>query len=104
MAAAVGMNLKLWGLITSAWLGLAVGLAIRVSGMLYTFGCLVLPALIAKSLGREVCTMFCGRSPGFLCSRGPGLYPGQPLRFPPGPDDGGLTLSIPVPGLGLAPV
>ena len=25
MAAAVGMNLKLWGLITSAWLGLAVG-------------------------------------------------------------------------------
>jgi zinc/manganese transport system permease protein len=58
MAAAVGMNLKSWGLITSAWLGLAVGLAIRTSGMLYTFGCLVLPALVAKSLCREVRTMF----------------------------------------------
>ena len=58
MAAAVGMNLRLWGLITSAWLGLAVGLAIRTSGMLYTFGCLVLPALVAKSLCREVRTMF----------------------------------------------
>jgi zinc/manganese transport system permease protein len=58
MAAAVGMNLKLWGLITSAGLGLAVGLAIRTSGMLYTFGCLVLPALAAKSLCREVRAMF----------------------------------------------
>lgn len=58
MAAAVGMNLKLWGLIASAWLGLAVGLAIRTSGMLYTFGCLVLPPLVAKSLCREVRTMF----------------------------------------------
>jgi ABC-type Mn2+/Zn2+ transport system permease subunit len=58
MAAAVGLNLKLWGLVTSAWLGLAVGLAIRTSGMLYTFGCLVLPALAAKSLCREVRAMF----------------------------------------------
>jgi len=58
MAAAVGMNLKIWGLITAAWLGLAVGLAIRTSGMLYTFGCLVLPPLVAKSLCREVRAMF----------------------------------------------
>ena len=58
MAAAVGLNLKFWGLITSAWLGLAVGLAIRTSGMLYTFGCLVLPALVAKNLCREVRSMF----------------------------------------------
>jgi ABC-type Mn2+/Zn2+ transport system permease subunit len=26
----------------------------RVSGMLYTFGCLVLPALVAKNLSREI--------------------------------------------------
>jgi ABC-type Mn2+/Zn2+ transport system permease subunit len=58
MAAAVGMNIKLWGLLIAVWLGLAVGLAIRTSGMLYTFGCLVLPALVAKSLCREVRTMF----------------------------------------------
>jgi ABC-type Mn2+/Zn2+ transport system permease subunit len=42
----------------SIWLGLAVGLSIRASGTLYTFGCLVLPALVAKSLCREVRTMF----------------------------------------------
>jgi len=28
-----------------------------VSGLLYTFGCLVLPALVAKSLHREVAPM-----------------------------------------------
>lgn len=30
----------------------------RVSGLLYTFGCLVLPALIAKNLCREVRPLF----------------------------------------------
>jgi ABC-type Mn2+/Zn2+ transport system permease subunit len=58
MAAAVGMHLKPWALATSAWLGLAVGLSIRSAGMLYTFGCLVLPALVAKNLCREVGPMF----------------------------------------------
>jgi ABC-type Mn2+/Zn2+ transport system permease subunit len=52
------MKMKIWGLVTSAWLGLAVGLSIRASGMLYTFGCLVLPALVAKNLCREVRDMF----------------------------------------------
>ena len=36
------------------WLGLAVGLSIRVTGTLYTFGCLVLPALAARQVCREV--------------------------------------------------
>ena len=58
MAVAIGMNIQVWMLITSAWLGLAVGLSIRASGMLYTFGCLVLPALVAKNLCREVRYMF----------------------------------------------
>jgi ABC-type Mn2+/Zn2+ transport system permease subunit len=58
MASAIGMKMKIWSLATSAWLGLAVGLSIRASGMLYTFGCLVLPALVAKNLCREVRQMF----------------------------------------------
>ncbi len=58
MASAIGMKMKVWSLATSAWLGLAVGLSIRASGMLYTFGCLVLPALVAKNLCREVRHMF----------------------------------------------
>ena len=40
------------------WLGLAVGLSIHVSGVTYTFGALVLPALIAKNLCREMRSMF----------------------------------------------
>lgn len=58
MAAAVGMNIKRWAASISALLGLAVGLSIRSSGMLYTFGCLVLPALVAKNICREVRPMF----------------------------------------------
>jgi zinc/manganese transport system permease protein len=58
MAVAIGMRIRTWNVITSAWLGLAVGLSIRTSGMLYTFGCLVLPALVAKNLCREVRYMF----------------------------------------------
>jgi ABC-type Mn2+/Zn2+ transport system permease subunit len=58
MAAAVGMRVTLWTFALTIWLGLAVGLSLRVSGTLYTFGCLVLPALIAKNLCREVRPLF----------------------------------------------
>jgi len=58
MAVAVGMKLRLWSVLLSIWLGLSVGLSIRVSGMLYAFGCLVLPPLIAKNVCREVRPMF----------------------------------------------
>jgi ABC-type Mn2+/Zn2+ transport system permease subunit len=37
----------------AVWLGICVGFAMRVSGMLYAFGCLVLPALVARRLARE---------------------------------------------------
>lgn len=54
MAAAAGLRITLMSVLLSAWLGLTMGLSIRVSGMLYTFGCLVLPALVAKNVCREV--------------------------------------------------
>jgi ABC-type Mn2+/Zn2+ transport system permease subunit len=58
MAAAVGMKTHRWAVGVSVWLGLSVGLSIRCSGLLYTFGSLVLPALVAKNLCREVRPMF----------------------------------------------
>jgi ABC-type Mn2+/Zn2+ transport system permease subunit len=58
MAVAAGMRVTLWTCALTIWLGLVVGLSLRVSGMLYTFGCLVLPALIAKTLCREVRPLF----------------------------------------------
>ncbi|MHB8066523.1 MAG: metal ABC transporter permease [Desulfobaccales bacterium] len=98
MAAAVGMNLRLWGLITSAWLGLAVGLAIRTSGMLYTFGCLVLPALIAKSLCREVRTMFVVAPLASLGAGVLGFILANHYDFPPAQ----MTVALLCLGLGLA--
>jgi ABC-type Mn2+/Zn2+ transport system permease subunit len=47
------MNRPRWHGAIAVWLGLTVGLAIRASGAVYAFGCLVLPALLAKSLFRE---------------------------------------------------
>jgi ABC-type Mn2+/Zn2+ transport system permease subunit len=58
MAAAVGVRVGQWSVGASLWLGLAVGLSIQSSGMLYTFGLLVLPALVAKNVCREVLPMF----------------------------------------------
>jgi ABC-type Mn2+/Zn2+ transport system permease subunit len=54
MAISVGLSPGRWNALLAIWLGIAVGLSIRVSGTLYTFGCLVLPALVAKHLVREV--------------------------------------------------
>jgi ABC-type Mn2+/Zn2+ transport system permease subunit len=54
MAVAVGMRATVWNVVGAIWLGAAIGLSIRVSGMLYTFGCLVLPALAARSVVREM--------------------------------------------------
>lgn len=58
MAAAVGMKVRWWSNGVALCLGLAIGLSIQSSGMLYTFGLLVLPALVAKNLCREVQPMF----------------------------------------------
>jgi len=54
MAGAVGMRIRRWGIGVALVLGVSIGLAIHVAGTLYTFGCLVLPALVARSLAREV--------------------------------------------------
>lgn len=59
MMTAVGMRTVWWTLGAAAWLGLLVGVSMRVSGLLYTFGTLVLPALIAKNLCQEVKMLFC---------------------------------------------
>lgn len=53
-AEAAGLRSRVWRTALAVWLGLAVGLSIRISGTLYTFGCLVLPALAARPLVREV--------------------------------------------------
>jgi ABC-type Mn2+/Zn2+ transport system permease subunit len=58
MAAAVGMPAGIWSAALAAWLGLVVGLSMRVTGLLYTFASLVLPALIAAGICRESRRLF----------------------------------------------
>lgn len=85
MAAAVGMRVSSWNRGINIALGLAVGLSIHVAGVIYAFGCLVLPALIAKSVGREVRTL-CWTTPlialsgsvtGFIIAHAYDLPPAQ---------------------------
>lgn len=57
MAAAVGLPVRALGLGVALWLGVAIGLSIHVSGLIYTFGCLVLPAIAARNLCREMRSM-----------------------------------------------
>lgn len=54
MAAAVGLKPHRWFHGLALGLGVVVGCSIRSSGLLYTFGCLILPALAAKTLARTI--------------------------------------------------
>lgn len=58
MAGAVGVAVTAWNRAVSVVLGISVGLAIHVAGVVYAFGCLVLPALIARRLARETRQLF----------------------------------------------
>jgi ABC-type Mn2+/Zn2+ transport system permease subunit len=54
MAAAAGLRRARWERAVAIGLGVAIGESIHVAGLIYTFGCLVLPALAARSLCREM--------------------------------------------------
>lgn len=58
MARAAGLRVGLWNALLSTWLGIVIGFAIHVSGVVYAFASLVLPALVAKNVGRTVRSLF----------------------------------------------
>ena len=58
MARVAGLRVGLWNGLLSAWLGIVIGFSIHVSGVVYAFASLVLPALIAKNLGRTARSLF----------------------------------------------
>ena len=58
MARAVGLRTGLWNGLLSTWLGLAVGFSIHVSGVVFAFASLVLPALVAKNVGWTAQSLF----------------------------------------------
>lgn len=84
MAAAVGMRVGWWSCLLAIWLGAGVGLSIRLSGMLFTFGLLVLPALIAKNLCRQIRPMFIVSPSVGLAAAVVGFVLANYYDYPPG--------------------
>ena len=82
MAEAVGMRTALWGLGLAGVLGLVVGISVRVTGLVYTFGCLVLPAVIARSLCREIGPMFAVAPVVAVLTAGAGFFLGHRYDYP----------------------
>ncbi len=59
-ASAAGIRTRAWSIGSACWLAIAVGISIRAAGLLYVFGCLLLPVLIAKTLVREMRALYWG--------------------------------------------
>ncbi len=84
MAAAVGLRVGRWLFLLALALGIGTGLAIRSSGLLFTFGCLVLPAFIARNLCREMAPMFWVAPMVAATTTLTGLVLAHGFDFPPG--------------------
>jgi ABC-type Mn2+/Zn2+ transport system permease subunit len=82
-ARAFGMDAGRWRTLSALWLGIAVGLAIRATGTLFAFGCLVLPALAAKGLCREVRHMAWVAPALGGCAALAGFFAGHVFDVPP---------------------
>ncbi len=93
MAAAVGMRTRAWSFGIAAALGLAAGLSIRSAGLLFTFGCLALPPLIARNVCRTTGAMFWVSPLAAVGATAAGLVVAHRFDFPPG--------QVVVAGLGL---
>lgn len=83
MAAAVGVRVAAWNVALSLWLGLAVGVGIRCAGVLFAFGCLVLPALVARNLCREMRPLFVVAPAVALAAAGLGFLLAHHGDYPP---------------------
>lgn len=84
MAEAVGIRVDLWNGVLAVWLGLVVGLSNRVAGAIFTFGCLVLPALAARSFCREVRSMLWVAPAASLATAAVAFVAAHGLDYPPG--------------------
>lgn len=84
MAAAIGIPIVLWNWYISVFLGFSIGMAMCSSGMIFTFGCLVLPAQIAKTLCKRVSLMFIVSPLIAIISVASGLIIANYYNYPPG--------------------
>lgn len=83
MAAAVGMNPRRWTTVNGVALGLMLGLSIKVAGMLFAFGLLVLPAMAARRVSREIRPLFWTAPLIAVVATAAGLALAEFYDFPP---------------------
>lgn len=84
VARAAGVRVGLWNALLSTWLGLVIGFAIHVSGVVYAFASLVLPALVAKNVGHTVRSLFVLAPCVSLASGGAAFVLANEYDYPPG--------------------
>ncbi|MEM1097396.1 MAG: metal ABC transporter permease [Planctomycetota bacterium] len=84
MAAAIGMRVRAWHWGLAIFSGACVGLGVRSTGMLFTFGCLALPVMIAKQACGEVRSLFWASPLIALVSAFVGLWLSYLWDLPPG--------------------
>ncbi|MEM8783124.1 MAG: metal ABC transporter permease [Planctomycetota bacterium] len=84
MAAAFGLRVRAWYLGLAAFSGACVGLGVRSTGMLFTFGCLALPVMIAKQACGEVRSLFWASPLIALSAAFLGLWLSYVWDLPPG--------------------
>lgn len=100
-AEAHGLRRIRWRLATAVWLGLCVGLSMRAAGMLFTFGSLVLPALIARNLVTEVRTLAWAAPAIATCTTAASFVLSHTFDLPPAHTAVGLLAALlPVAWLG----
>ena len=84
MASAIGTRVGRWNIGLAVFCGICVGLGVRSAGMLFTFGCLVIPVMIAKQTCGNVRSLFLV-SPVIACSASLiGLWLSYIWDLPPG--------------------
>jgi zinc transport system permease protein len=97
-AAALGVPRRRLVVGVAIWLGLCVGFAMRVSGMLYAFGCLVLPVLVARRIAKESRPLFWMAPAVALAAALPGFVMAHVVDVPPAQ----MTVTLLCAALGLA--
>jgi ABC-type Mn2+/Zn2+ transport system permease subunit len=83
VAAALGVPVRTWSRLFAVAIGVSIGLSMRSSGLLFSFGCLALPALIATQLCRECRSLFWVAPAVALATTVVGFVVANHYDFPP---------------------
>ncbi len=84
MASAVGLKARQWHLGIAIATGLVIGLSLRGTGTVFTFGCLILPTLVAKQLVGTIGRLFIVAPVVAVIGVLGGLFFAHMMDLPPG--------------------